>query len=166
MANVHERMRNMVIRNLALQPKGKGVALKLIKTVDGEFDPTIGAIVQTTKEYNGSGVRVNYSAYTMRNFDIPCTDYQIYLSPLQSPPYAGSLSWYAGTQERYIGVYVSTGVGVPADSVDPIPESMEMPEPEIDDVIEFMSKLVKVVEVHPFNENGFGCGWKLRVRTS
>lgn len=113
MANVHERMRNMVIRNLALQPKGKGVALKLIKTVDGEFDPTIGAIVQTTKEYNGSGVRVNYSAYTMRNFDIPCTDYQIYLSPLQSPPYAGSLSWYAGTQERYIGEEVPNGTGVP-----------------------------------------------------
>lgn len=141
MANVHERMRNMVIRNLALQPKGKGVALKLIKTVDGEFDPTIGAIVQTTKEYNGSGVRVNYSAYTMRNFDIPCTDYQIYLSPLQ----------------------LQADPDVPGD---PLPPIEEMPEPEIDDVIEFMSKLVKVVEVHPFNENGFGCGWKLRVRTS
>ena len=145
MANVHERMRNMVIRNLALQPKGKGVALKLIKTVNGEFDPTIGAIVQTTKEYNGSGVRVNYSAYTMRNFDIPYTDYQIYLSPLQFPPYP------------------TDPAGPPPL---PIPESMEMPTPEIDDVIEFMSKLVKVVEVHPFNENGFGCGWKLRVRTA
>ena len=183
--SMHPRQRQMVIRRLGTGKGGQGVALKLIKTEDGEFDPTIGAIVQTTKEYNGSGVRVNYSAYTMRNFDIPYTDYQIYLSPLQSPPYnlyAGSLSWYAGTQERYIGVYVSTGVGVPADSVgpidppeeppidpvepDPIPESMEMPTPEIDDVIEFMSKLVKVVEVHPFNENGFGCGWKLRVRTA
>jgi len=145
--SMHPRQRQMVIRRLGTGKGGQGVALKLIKTVDGEFDPTIGAIVQTTKEYNGNGVRVNYSAYAMRNFDIPYTDYQIYLSPLQFPPY-------------------------PVDPIEPpvepgpIPESMEMPTPEIDDVIEFMSKLVKVVEVHPFNENGFGCGWKLRVRTA
>ena len=142
---MHPRQRQMVIRRLGTGKGGQGVALKLIKTVDGEFDPTIGAIVQTTKEYNGSGVSVNYSAYTMRNFDIPYTDYQIYLSPLQFPPY-------------------------PTDPAGPPPlpvlESMEMPTPEVDDVIEFMSKLVKVVEVHPFNENGFGCGWKLRVRTA
>lgn len=158
MANVHERMRNMVIRNLALQPKGKGVALKLIKTVNGEFDPTIGAIVQTTKEYNGSGVRVNYSAYTMRNFDIPYSDYQIYLSPIQLtiPPvyagdptvYSGSLTWYAGQ---------------PAGSANPV---IEMPTPSIDDTINFLGHLVKIIEVNPFNENGYGCGWKLRVRTS
>ena len=133
--SMHPRQRQMVIRRLGIGKGGQGVALKLIKTVDGGFDPTIGAIVQTTKEYNGSGVRVNYSAYTMRNFDIPYTDYQIYLSPLQL-------------------------------QADPLPPIEEMPEPEIDDVIEFMSKLVKVVEVHPFNENGFGCGWKLRVRTA
>ena len=139
--SMHPRQRQMVIRRLGIGKGGQGVALKLIKTVDGEFDPTIGAIVQTTKEYNGSGVRVNYSAYTMRNFDIPYTDYQIYLSPLQ----------------------LQADPDVPGD---PLPPIEEMPEPEIDDVIEFMSKLVKVVEVHPFNENGFGCGWKLRVRTA
>lgn len=139
--SMHPRQRQMVIRRLGIGKGGQGVALKLIKTVDGEFDPTIGAIVQTTKEYNGSGVRVNYSAYTMRNFDIPYTDYQIYLSPLQ----------------------LQADPDVPGD---PLPPIKEMPEPEIDDVIEFMSKLVKVVEVHPFNENGFGCGWKLRVRTA
>lgn len=139
--SMHPRQRQMVIRRLGIGKGGQGVALKLIKTVDGEFDPTIGAIVQTTKEYNGSGVRVNYSAYTMRNFDIPYTNYQIYLSPLQ----------------------LQADPDVPGD---PLPPIEEMPEPEIDDVIEFMSKLVKVVEVHPFNENGFGCGWKLRVRTA
>lgn len=133
--SMHPRQRQMVIRRLGIGKGGQGVALKLIKTVDGEFDPTIGAIVQTTKEYNGSGVRVNYSAYTMRNFDIPYTDYQIYLSPVQI-------------------------------QTDPLVPVADMPTPEIDDVIEFMSKLVKVVEVHPFNENGFGCGWKLRVRTA
>ena len=139
--SMHPRQRQMVIRRLGTGKGGQGVALKLIKTVDGEFDPTIGAIVQTTKEYNGSGVRVNYSAYTMRNFDIPYTDYQIYLSPLQ----------------------LQAAPNVPGG---PLPPIEEMPEPVIDDVIEFMSKLVKVVEVHPFNENGFGCGWKLRVRTA
>ena len=131
---MHQRMRNMVIKQLGLAPKGQGVELTLTKVEDGEFDPTTGTIPQTTTEYIGTGVRVKYSEYTHRNFDIPYSDYQIYLSPIQL-----------------------TALG------DPI---VEMPTPNIDDTIEFLGHLVKIIEVKPFNENGYGCGWKLRVRTS
>ena len=82
----------------------------------------------------GSGVRVNYSDYTHRNFNIPYSDYQIYLSPVQLADVGGLVE--------------------------------EMPTPEIDDTIIFLGMEVKVIELHPFNENGFGCGWKVRVRTS
>jgi len=133
--SMHPRQRQMVIRRLGTGKGGQGVALKLIKTVDGEFDPATGTLNQTTTEYQGSGVRVNYSEYTHRNFDIPYSDYQIYMSPVQI-------------------------------QTDPLVPVADMPTPEIDDTIKFLSKEVKVVEVHPFNENGSGCGWKLRVRTS
>lgn len=35
------------------------------------------------------------------------------IQSMVNPLYAGSLSWYAGTQERYIGETVSNGAGVP-----------------------------------------------------
>lgn len=130
---MHQRMRNMVIRQLGLAPKGQGVELTLKKAEDGGFDPSTGTIAQTITEYTGTGVRVNFSEYTMRNFDIALTDFQIYMSPIQL-----------------------TAIG------DPI---LEMPIPEIDDTIEFLNQELKVVEVRPFNENGYGCGWKIRVRT-
>ena len=132
--SMHPRMRAMVIRNLGLQPRGQGSALTLRKVEDGEFNPETGSVEQTITEYQGSGVRVNYSDYTHRNFNIPYSDYQIYLSPVQLADVGGLVE--------------------------------EMPTPEIDDTIIFLGMEVKVVELHPFNENGFGCGWKVRVRTS
>lgn len=128
--SMHPRMRAMVIRNLGIQPRGQGSELTLRQVTDGEFNPVTGAVEQTITEYQGSGVRVNYSDYTHRNFNIPYSDYQIYLSPVQ------------------------------------LNNAGEMPTPEIDDTIIFLGVEVKVVELHPFNENGFGCGWKVRVRTS
>lgn len=133
--SMHPRQRQMVIKRLGVGKGGQGVELKLIKVTNGEFNPATGSIDQTVAEYQGSGVRVNYSEYTHRNFDIPYSDYQIYLSPVQI-------------------------------QTDPLVPVAEMPTPEIDDIIKFLNKEVKVVEVHPFNENGSGCGWKLRVRTS
>lgn len=79
----HDRMRAMVIRQLAPQPKGKGVAVKFTKRVSGGYDPTTGettpAVIQT---FTGSGVRVNYSEYAYRNDTITYGDFQIYLSPV------------------------------------------------------------------------------------
>jgi len=129
MSSMHPRMRAMVIRNLGLAPRGQGSVVTLRQVVDGVFNPATGEIDQIVTEYSGSGVRVNYSEYTHRNFDIPYSDYQIYLSPIQA-------------------------------------DGEEMPTPQIDDTLVFLGNEVKVVELHPFNENGFGCGWKIRVRTS
>lgn len=129
MSSMHPRMRAMVIRNLGLAPRGQGVEVKLLQVEDGVFNPATGELDQVVTEYTGSGVRVNYSEYTHRNFNIPYSDYQIYLSPIQA-------------------------------------DGEEMPTPQIDDTLVFLGNEVKVVELHPFNENGFGCGWKIRVRTS
>ena len=133
--SMHPRQRQMVIRRLGVGRGGQGALLTLTKVVDGVFDPETGSMVQTSTDYQGSGVRVSYSEYTHRNFDIPYSDYQIYLSPVQIQP-------------------------------DPEVPAEEMPTPEIDDTITFLGHLVKVVELRPFNENGQGCGWKVRVRTS
>ncbi len=128
MSSMHPRMRAMVIRNLGLAPRGQGSVIVLKQVEDGVFNPATGELEQVVTEYTGSGVRVNYSEYTHRNFDIPYSDYQIYLSPIQA-------------------------------------DGEEMPTPQIDDTLVFLGNEVKVTELHPFNENGFGCGWKLRVRT-
>ncbi len=129
MSSMHPRMRAMVIRNLGLAPRGQGSVVVLRQVEDAVFNPTTGELEQVVTEYTGSGVRVNYSEYTHRNFNIPYSDYQIYLSPVQA-------------------------------------DGEEMPTPQIDDTLVFLGNEVKVVELHPFNENGFGCGWKIRVRTS
>lgn len=133
--SMHPRQRQMVIRRLGIGKGGQGVSLKLVKVADGAFDPATGTLNQTATEYQGSGVRVNYSEYTHRHFDIPYSDYQIYMSPVQI-------------------------------QTDPLVPVADMPTPEIDDTVKFLSTEAKIVEVHPFNENGLGCGWKLRVRTS
>ncbi len=129
MSSMHPRMRAMVIRNLGLAPRGQGSVVILRQVEDGVFNPATGELDQVVTEYTGSGVRINYSEYTHRNFNIPYSDYQIYLSPVQA-------------------------------------DGEEMPTPQIDDTLVFLGNEVKVVELHPFNENGFGCGWKIRVRTS
>lgn len=74
-------MRNMVIRNLGLQPKGKGVAVDLLKTVVPPYNPSVKPTPVTTT-YNGSGVRVNYTEAAYRNTLIIYGDFQIYLSPV------------------------------------------------------------------------------------
>lgn len=79
---MHERMRAMVIRQLAPQPKGKGVPTTLYKITEGEYDPVTQESPQTTAEYIGSGVRVNYSDFAYRNTDIVYGDFQVYLSPV------------------------------------------------------------------------------------
>lgn len=79
----HDRMRAMVIRQLSLQPKGKGVSVTLQHSVPGEFDPSTGGVTPTlVTEYAGSGVRVNYKEYAYKNTSIEVGDFQIYLSPV------------------------------------------------------------------------------------
>lgn len=79
----HERMRAMVIRQLAPQPKGKGVPITFTKKTGGGYNPKTGKtepIVTTT--YVSSGVRVNYKDSNYANTTIQYGDFQIYLSPV------------------------------------------------------------------------------------
>lgn len=79
----HDRMRAMVIRQLAPQPKGKGVLVTFTKRVSGGFDPETGDTTPiVNKEFTSSGLRVNYSEWTHANTNIPYGDFQIYLSPI------------------------------------------------------------------------------------
>lgn len=80
----HDRMRGMVIRQLALQPKGKGVPITLTKKTGG-YNPKTGKtepIVVT--EFVSSGIRVNYKESNYNNSTIQYGDFQVYLSPVLS----------------------------------------------------------------------------------
>lgn len=79
----HDRMRGMVIRQLAPQPKGKGVPVKFIKRISGGYDRTTGDTTPIViQEFTGSALRVNYSEYAYRNSTIIYGDFQLYLSPV------------------------------------------------------------------------------------
>jgi hypothetical protein len=80
---MHERMRAMVIRQLAPQPKGKGVPITFTKRSGGGYDPITGEdIPVTVTEFTSSGLRVNYSDKSYVNSTITYGDFQIYLSPV------------------------------------------------------------------------------------
>ncbi len=72
----------MVIRNLAPAPRGSGVIITLKKVVEGEFNPETGEVENTVEEYTGSGVRVRFTEWHHANFDIPYSDYRVYVSPV------------------------------------------------------------------------------------
>lgn len=79
----HDRMRAMVIRQLAPQPKGKGVVVTFTKRDSGGYDPKTGDTTPIViKKFTGSGLRVNYSQYAYTNSTITYGDFQIYLSPV------------------------------------------------------------------------------------
>lgn len=130
MSGFHNRMRAMVIRQLGPQPKGKGVPVTLFQRTGGFYNPVTGGVTpEVVNEFNGSGVRVNYSEFAVKNANtIEYGDFQIYLSPVQ------------------------------------IDSSLEMPAPAIADEMTFLDKKVRVVNIEPFNDNGYGCGWKVQVR--
>lgn len=85
MSGFHDRMRAMVVRQLALQPSGKGATITFYQRTGGGYDPTTGGVFpEVVSEFNGSGVRVNYSEYAYKNVAIEYGDFQIYLSPVQT----------------------------------------------------------------------------------
>ena len=107
----HNRMRAMVVRQLALQPKGKGAAVKVEYSVGGEFDPSTGGVTPIDIiEYNGSGVRVNYKEYAYKNTSIEVGDFQIYLSPVtidgteMPPPKMGDELTFIDKKVRVINI--------------------------------------------------------------
>lgn len=79
----HDRMRAMVIRQLAPQPKGKGVPITFTKRTSGGYNPKTGETTPIViKTFTGSGLRVNYSQYAYTNSTITYGDFQIYMSPV------------------------------------------------------------------------------------
>lgn len=84
MKGFHERFRAMTIRQLGLQPKGKGSPTTLTRVSERTFNPKTGRYeggVETT--YSGSAVRVNYSERSYKDVNVQYGDFQIYLSPVQ-----------------------------------------------------------------------------------
>ena len=107
----HDRMRAMVIRQLALQPKGKGSAVNLEYSIGGEFDPSTGGVTPIDViVYNGSGVRVNYKEYAYKNTSIEVGDFQLYLSPVATDgtempkPETGDELTFIGKKVRVINI--------------------------------------------------------------
>jgi len=108
---MHDRMRAMVIRQLAPQPKGKGVPITFKRKSAGGYNPSTGVttpVVTTT--YTTSGLRVNYSEYAYRNTTIEYGDFQLYVSPVledgtDTPkPVVGDEFTFLGTVVKVINV--------------------------------------------------------------
>jgi len=79
----HDRMRNMVIRQLGVGGRGKGVDVLLDKTTPGVYNPKAGKVEgATTVTLVGSGVRVNYKDTAYKSEVIVYGDFQLYLSPV------------------------------------------------------------------------------------
>ncbi len=80
---LHDRLRNMTIRQLGLGPKGKGAPAKLHKITEGEFDPETSSMVGGgVADYDGSGLRVNYKNYDYKEVTINHGDFKLYLCPV------------------------------------------------------------------------------------
>lgn len=79
----HTRMRNMVIRQLGPQPRGKGSPTTLKRISGRKFNPKTGRNEDGVEEtFTGSAVRVNYSEKNFRDVTIQSGDFQLYLSPV------------------------------------------------------------------------------------
>lgn len=116
----HNRMRAMVIRNLAPQPKGQGVPITFVYRTGGGYDKVTGGVKpETVTEIVGSGVRVNYSEFAYRNTAIVYGDFQVYLSPVKADgtdmptPKIGDELIFLGNKARVInfGPFNDNGVG-------------------------------------------------------
>ncbi len=128
MSGFHQRMRNMVIRQLGVGRGGKGVPITFTRRITGKYNPKTGRVdPETVITQEGSGVRVNYTDKAYRNEAIVYGDFQIYLSPVAL-------------------------------------NGEEMNRRIVGDVLTFLDTNVRIINVSPFNDNGFNCGWKLQVR--
>ena len=120
MATTHDRLRAMVIKQLGLQPKGKGSVVVFHRRTGGIYDPATGGVTaETVTDYTGSGLRVNYSEYAYKNETIVYGDFQLYLSPVKSDgtemplPHIGDQLTFIGKKARVINVapFNENGVG-------------------------------------------------------
>lgn len=80
---MHDRLRNMTIRQLGLGPKGKGAPATLNKVSEGVFDPETSSMIGAgVTAHNGSGLRVNYKSFDYKDTNIIHGDFRLYLCPV------------------------------------------------------------------------------------
>lgn len=80
---MHDRLRNMTIRQLGLGSGGKGAPATLNKVVEGVFNPETSSIEGGGySTFYGSGLRVNYKSYDYRDTTIEHGDFRLYFSPV------------------------------------------------------------------------------------
>ncbi|AXF52998.1 MAG: glutamate 5-kinase [Caudoviricetes sp.] len=117
---MHERMRAMVIRQLALQPKGKGSPASFERRTAGGYNPNTGKTEPSTfASYTTSAVRVNYKDSAYRNETIIYGDFQLYVSPVlddgtDTPtPIVGDIFTFLGKKCKVVtvGPFNDNGVG-------------------------------------------------------
>lgn len=117
---MHDRMRAMVIRQLAPQPKGKGVPTTFTRKAGGGYDPSTGQGTPiVTKTYKTSALRVNYSTYAYKDTTILHGDFQLYVSPVledgtDTPtPVSGDMFTFLGAKVKVVKVepFNDNGVG-------------------------------------------------------
>ena len=108
---IQANLRAMVIRNLAPAPKGSGVALQLVKEVEGAYDPETSAVIPgRTEVYEGSGLRVNYKTFDFTNTAIQYGDFKVYLSPIlinkqeTPPPLTGDVIVIGGERATVLNI--------------------------------------------------------------
>lgn len=81
---MHDRFRNMAIRNLSPRSKGgKGFEVTLSRRSIGKFDPRTGEVEgDTIVKYNGSAIRTSFRMHTIDGNLIKVDDVLLYLSPV------------------------------------------------------------------------------------
>lgn len=81
--SIHIRLRAMTIRRLGVGRGGQGSPATLHKISKGEYNPDTGEMEGAGSfNYQGSGLRVNYTTFEYRDVSILKGDYKLYLCPV------------------------------------------------------------------------------------
>lgn len=83
MSGFHSRMRDLTTRRLGIGGGGLGSPLVLHKVSEGVYNPKTSKIEGAKNDdYNGSGLRVNYTSFEYRDVAIQRNDYKLYVCPV------------------------------------------------------------------------------------
>lgn len=83
MSGFHNRMRSLTTRRLGLGSGGMGAPATLHKISKGVYNPHTSKIEGAgVVDYQGSGLRVNYTTFEYRDTTIQKNDYKLYVCPV------------------------------------------------------------------------------------
>lgn len=119
MTRIHDSLRKLTIRQLSVGPKGQGTAAVLTRTVKGEYDPSTGDYgITTVTNYNGSGLRVNFTNFEYKDTTIQHGDFKLYFCPVlqdgtDSPvPVIADIITFVGTKYKVVNMETWNSGGV------------------------------------------------------